>query len=361
MQSTSGRIPTLDGWRGVAILTVLLDHYLGVYYASRYPYPRLAHVGYHGVGLFFVLSGFLITSLLLKEKRESGSIDLRRFYIRRAFRILPCAWAYLGVVLFAVLIWEGHAQAAAFARGEVASCLFFYRNYFTGHVVNIWATGHFWSLSIEEQFYLVWPPVLLLLGSRRSRNLAIIAILGAFVWRWLHVNQIWFGPFTYADHTPFWADALLLGCLAAITVEYWRAKLRPWMGGALLCFVVLCARHYHGFVPTQESAAMALMLLATASFPSTILGRILEWKPLVQLGHISYSLYIWQQLTVFFVQGHKAALFLCPVLAIFLAVLSYCCIEQPMIRLGKKLTQRLRQTVEREDRAGSEVGATEHG
>src|SRR5579871_4680695 len=139
---SDSRIPQLDGWRGIAILLVLVSHLM------RWCCPWAFKIGGRGVGIFFVLSGYLITSRLLRENECSARISLRRFYIKRFFRLMPCAWLYL--IFLAVL---GVLQPL-----EMAGCLFFFRGALPSTPTHI-LTGHFWSLSIEEDFYLLWPSI----------------------------------------------------------------------------------------------------------------------------------------------------------------------------------------------------------
>ena len=161
------RIPTLYGWRGIAIALVLAEHFSPRRDSHAY-FSWLYMLGQHGVTVFFVLSGFLITSKLLAESQATGRISLFRFYLRRFFRLAPCSWCYLLVVALCLghlnLLWPH----------ELRACLFFYRNYFGGNVIS--PTAHFWSLSLEEQFYVAWPPLLLAAGQLRARWLLIAAL-----------------------------------------------------------------------------------------------------------------------------------------------------------------------------------------
>jgi peptidoglycan/LPS O-acetylase OafA/YrhL len=165
------RIPSLDGWRGIAILLVLFDHVqrmlLGHFLVAW------TETGQYGVTVFFVLSGFLITATLLGQP-----INLRCFYTRRLFRLMPVAWTYLVFVgIFGLL-----SGVNWFSWCEILSCILFFRNYviINGHGL---ASGHFWSLSIEEQFYLVWPTFLLLAGRRRALWGAVCGILACTIVR----------------------------------------------------------------------------------------------------------------------------------------------------------------------------------
>ena len=125
------------------------------------------------------LSGFLITRRLMEEWRAAGRIDGESFYARRAFRILPPMLVYLAVVslLGLGLHW------IPMDLGQLAASLFFYRNYLTAPVTQAWYTGHFWSLAVEEHFYLIWPVLLWMAGLRRARWLAPALALAVAVWR----------------------------------------------------------------------------------------------------------------------------------------------------------------------------------
>src|ERR1700676_2157539 len=208
-EPTINRIPALDGWRGVAILLVLFDHAQAALIGSYYqPWMQ---TGQHGVTIFFVLSGYLITSKLLQ-----GPIDLKSFYVRRFFRLMPVAWAYL-----AALWISGEITGLHWISGrEIASCVFFYRNFF-GPTYKIYA-AHFWSLSIEEQFYLAWPCLLLFAGIRRSRWFAIGGALAVAAYRliyWADYNGQWM-----SFRTEVRADALLVGCLLALLLADARMR-----------------------------------------------------------------------------------------------------------------------------------------
>src|SRR4051812_354276 len=159
-----GYIPTLDGWRAIAILGVMASH-AGHSYSEAYGresfFDRIA-AGTHGVNLFFAISGLLITSRLLEEWDNTGSVSLRRFYTRRAFRILPPALLYLACV--ALL---GVFGFLPMVREEFLAATLFFRNYLPvilGPNGAGFFTSHYWSLGVEEHFYLFWPALLLVAG-----------------------------------------------------------------------------------------------------------------------------------------------------------------------------------------------------
>jgi peptidoglycan/LPS O-acetylase OafA/YrhL len=303
------RIPTLDGWRGIAILLVLLDH---LHYALEGKILAVwpTYTGQHGVIIFFVLSGYLITSLLL---RNPG--DLRGFYVRRFFRLMPAAWTYLA----AMVLWGWISGARVISGSAILACVFFYRDFAAIPDSVGFTTGHFWSLSLEEQYYLLWPPLLLVVGARRSRWIAPVLALVCIAVR---------------------ADGLLIGCALALLVQDEKTgkairRLAPWCAVPALVTLVYCIVGLHYFLPVIEPISIALLIAASTSFPQSIWFRWLSLKPLAALGRVSYSVYVWQQ---FFVMSHgrftPIFLFLLPC---FVAG-SYLLIERPCVRLGHRLT-----------------------
>src|SRR5579863_595725 len=176
-------LPTLDGWRAVAIAMVLFCH-------ARLPHGFLAPFSMYGalgVDLFFAISGFIITYRLLDEHRLTGTISLRAFYTRRAFRILPAALAFLACISVLGLAWH----VIPLDKSQIAASLFFFRNYYSSPVAQSWYTGHFWSLSVEEHFYLLWPGLLVWAGVRRIPWLAASLAIGVALWRGLDQHYQW--------------------------------------------------------------------------------------------------------------------------------------------------------------------------
>lgn len=324
----SMRIPSLDGWRGIAILLVLLDHGR---YALRLDQNPGDSTGHHGVTLFFVLSGFLITSRLMHEKATTGKIDLRKFYLRRVFRLLPCAWVFLA---FAALVSCVSADRSI-ALPNILSAVFFYRNYDYLFAPFQGITGHFWSLSIEEQFYLVWPSLLILAGMKRSRWVAIAGAAATALYRWHKWSTLASLPLIYTLGTHLRADALLVGCAAALLAPTLRPYLRAWMALPLLGGFVLCIHHYHSLIPLRESVIVALLLTVTSTVSSPVF-RILDVKPLAFLGAISYSLYVWQQ-PFMAPYSNYVSFFFAACLLTAVALISYYCIERPAQAFGQRI------------------------
>jgi peptidoglycan/LPS O-acetylase OafA/YrhL len=211
------RIPSLDGLRALSIFLVLVLHTLQrlefTHHASLIWYGIFD--GGTGVFIFFVISGYLITSLLLHEHEKRGSISLRGFYFRRAMRILPPLYVYVGVLL--LLGWAGRL---AIVKLDIISALFFFHDYGPSFM---WPLEHFWSLSIEEQFYFLWPFLLVyclrrpgLEGRWKASKIAIAIILVAPL---IRVFSFTFARDTFLHNSYSFharADSLMFGCLIAL-------------------------------------------------------------------------------------------------------------------------------------------------
>jgi len=334
----SGYMPTLDGWRAISIVLVVLHH-------SRVSVPlpligpllaKLSEYGGAGVWIFFAISGILICGRMLQEERKHGRISLRNFYIRRAFRILPHALLYL--VALAALSPFLHV-----AKLELLSSMFFFRNYvLAAQPPAYWFTAHFWSLAVEEHFYLLLPGILVFFPRRRVWVLGALT-LAVMTWRfWLaHHTNINVG---YRTDTVL--DALLIPALLAILVNsdrygpYLRRLLTPLFLLVLAIMYVVLSRTRIPF----NLAILPLVLLGTSQHPENLVGRILESAPLRWIGRLSYSLYLWQQL--FFCDKwwngplplgvlQQWPLKLVGLLAC--ASISYYALERPMMRLGHRI------------------------
>lgn len=325
-----GRIPTLDGWRGVAILLVVISHA-----AIALRFAHCGGLGQHGVVLFFVLSGFLITSLLLREEESTGEIDLRTFYIRRVFRLVPCVLVYLEAII--ILDWGRNPRP--YTTTEILSCLFFFRNFVDAAGFHATATGQFWSLSIEEQFYLLWPSILLFSGRKNARWISLFGAVSFAIFRLFYWKQLVFLDVEATFGTQYRADALLIGCAAALWLPTLVRLLKKWMTIPLLLAFITGIGLFDKVIPLWESTAVALLLCLTSTQSESALGALLEWKPLRIAGKYSYSLYIWQQILLFkpsFHDGPLVGLLLLPAVGAF----SYSYIERPARELGVKLTAR---------------------
>ena len=287
-------LPVLDGLRAVAV-GVGIAYHLGL--------PISGDLGVTG---FFVLSGFLITRLLLAELDETGAIDLGRFYLRRSARIFPAYFAFLAgsALLDAVRgePWPGQLVLAG------ALYAVNYYNAFHGHEGPI---AHAWSLAVEEQFYLLWPLGLLLLWRlpRPWLGPALEAlVLGAMTWRAWCFLGLGVGPQYIYNAFETRMDALALGCLLAVLLrrDRWcraaedvaRRSWWPLITVALLGISRgLGSRSYHysiGF--TVDAALLALLLIQLLVLAGRPGWAWLDWGPVRWLGRISYPLYLWHLL-----------------------------------------------------------------
>jgi peptidoglycan/LPS O-acetylase OafA/YrhL len=340
------RVPSLDGLRALSILLVLFHH--GLPHDSSY--PVLSHWlqvilgnGSLGVSIFFVISGYLITMLLVREWQADGQISIGRFYARRALRIFPVFYCYIGVVL--LLRARGLIDVS---RGDLLLASFYAWNYSLG-TGRSWYLSHFWSLSLEEQFYLLWPLTILLCKPRAAAKVALALILLS---PFIRVADYYFWPASRGQigmmlHTS--ADKLMFGCLAALwqASPRWQRLLRrtdrlglPALSALFLFFVspVLTDLFRGAYAlplgVSLEGAAITCLMLWLVRRPDSLVGRVFNSTVMSHLGTISYSLYIWQQL--FFGpsggvwQQHFPMNVLC---CFFAAEFSYWCLERPVLRL----------------------------
>lgn len=336
------QLPCFNGWRAVAILLVLGLH---TEYTPGMPPPLSDFVcrtfdGWLGVRFFFTISGFLITWLMLQEENTAGRMSLKHFYVRRALRILP---VYLACIL--VLAFLQLAGVAA-QKGFIWLQLFtFTRNFYqTGHF-ECPVSLHFWSLSVEEQFYLVWPLVFVLLArSTRTRiwflagtiGLSIgsktIALLGGYD-RHLY--------FLFQDYSTFhYLDCLAYGCLGAMLLNTQPGGLKKFFEKYLfpvflLACLLLLAPELAGLGMGLQSAGFALLLLQSVVVPGFRPFQILNHRWMVAVGILSYSLYIWQQL-VFLLWPFPRQWFLSLPATFVAAWLSYNFLERPFFSLRSK-------------------------
>ena len=344
-------IPTLDGWRGFAVLAVILFHGRTGFFGQNSELTKLSAHGFLGVDLFFAISGFLICGLLLQEYQSDGGINLRRFYIRRLFRILPPYYAVLAVLCALSVLGAIHLNYS-----NLPSCLLFYRNYkpLGMDEQGGFYTAHFWSLAIEEHFYLIWPMLLIAVKPKRAGKVAFLLAMAVFAWRVLEGHFQWLAtillPANLLARTDTKMDALLWGCLAAIyfpVIVRFSARIRfsqLWL--PILATLLVIEKVQPPGLIVLRAILMPALVLSTVIQPASLLGRVLGWQPLRWLGTISYSLYLWQELFLPELASEKAHgvfqyLQQAPwnVLAILgCACLSRYLLELPMIRLGHRLS-----------------------
>lgn len=341
-------IPTLDGWRAISILLVLAFHSPG--WDQQF---FMARHGTLGVAIFFVISGYLITSRLLSEKNQNRSISLKSFYIRRLFRLAPAAGAYLVITLILGLF-----QVIPLGWKGLLACILLVRNYWWPTDPGDNYSGHFWSLTVEEHFYLLFPFLITFARRRQTFAIIIFAITLAVIWRYTSTRLGWYKHYS---NNPFFflltdlrIDNLLWGCLAAVCIDLWKWRPTGTIYNAIswvLIFILFYCLHlifkstniYFSLMPPT----VTLALVITAHNPQHILGRFLELPPMRWLGRISYSLYLFQQLFMIHLMPPETSwlgqlqVFPYNFLASFAcATISYYCLERPMISLGKRFLRR---------------------
>jgi peptidoglycan/LPS O-acetylase OafA/YrhL len=338
--------PALDGVRALAVVAVLLFH------AEVPGFDG----GYLGVSVFFTLSGYLITSLLVSEHDRAGRIDLARFYGRRVRRLMPASAVCLGaIVVLAALsdVFDGVADLRRQIVGsilQVANWVFLagegsYQELFqdTGGATS--PVEHFWSLAIEEQFYWVWPPVMLaVLGSarsRRARTAVVGAITAVFVAAAPVIAVVW-GPDAAYWATPARIGEILIGAVLA-TVLHGRdadARLAPLapvaltvLAACVVLFPPTSGPAYEGWLPAVAVVSAALVTGVQADGP---VRRALSFPPLVWLGTISYGVYLYHW-PVFVVADADRVGFDGPLLVVVqlaltlgISVVSFYALERPI-------------------------------
>jgi peptidoglycan/LPS O-acetylase OafA/YrhL len=347
-KTQSNYIPTLDGWRAVAILWVMQFH-SQMLHIGTFTNQWLHTTGSRGVSLFFALSGFLICTRLLREENRFGSISLKGFYTRRLFRIQPAALTYLAVV--AVLTLCG--VIPAFWPGIAGSVLMI-RNIWPLRITySAWYTSHFWSLAVEEHFYLLLPGFLLLVKRNRLAILAgtivVLQIWSRIVFATPRLQDVF--SWQTSQRTDVSLGGILLGSIVAValTHENFRTAakrfLQPWAAVLYTLVVFFMAARQHSYAALLLTITIyPLLILATVLHPETLLSRLLELAPVRFIGRISYSLYLWQQL--FFYGWTNAALgsfhshiALCWASTFACAIASYYLIETPLIQRGHRIAK----------------------
>lgn len=389
-------MPTLDGWRAIAIGLVLCahtSHWTHRLDALRFPLNSYGHLG---VDIFFALSGLLICHRLLEEERIFGRISLKGFYLRRAFRIFPPAYLYLGVVALLGLVrvvpsdWPTWWSAVLFCRNYV--------QIWVGNNPQNAYSAHFWSLAVEEHFYLLLPAVLMLFPHKRKTVLLGLTLL-AFAWLavFLTTSQLSHRSYFWYLRTDLHIVSLLFPAWLAVVLaqEVWRERLRKLLHPALLpvCLLLLIGakyadKHLHPELTLQQRInrydptpalnnsvtaqpmpnvdrpvaywpmlvgnpgtvltfvvplVAPFLILSTLLWPRSPLSWLLETPPFRYVGRLSYSLYLWQQF--FWAIDSKgwpiARLQNSPLLGLLLtvvaAIASFYLVERPLIRLGHRL------------------------
>lgn len=300
--------PALDGIRALAVAMVMGFH----------AFVPGATGGYLGVDVFFVLSGFLITSLLLEETRVTGSINLRRFYLRRLLRLTPALISMLLVYLIvAPIAWPG-VSFRVDARDALISLFYLsdYATYFWSIPIRL---RHTWSLSVEEHFYLVWPLLLLCLTRLASRRRMALALAGMYVlftaWRVycdMHGGTTGYSDSYYRFDTRL--SGLTVGGLLAVVLTRPRKlpiKSADFLAFGALSVIALCSYRFQVAstaalifgMAAIEAATLALIYIAVNS-PGSALYNLLAQPVISFIGRMSYGMYLWHYPIFVYLWGH---------------------------------------------------------
>jgi peptidoglycan/LPS O-acetylase OafA/YrhL len=345
------RLPSLDGLRAVAVLMVLWGHggHTQGFPDGVAPFTPYMPDGKFGVRIFFVISGFIITHLLIRELTQTRNIDLKGFYVRRCLRLLPALGAYLMFVGMVDLTTSLDETLLGWATS-----LTFTKNFYAP----TWISGHLWSLAVEEQFYLFWPAIVAMFGALRRVRLALVLIIAAPISRYvLHATgHPGFANVSFFSNMDFLMMGAVLGmangegsllraltnrrtlvlcsapliALAAYAIEK-RSSLRP------LDLAIM---------PSLEALAIGMTMICLVSLRQGAVFDVLNARPMVYLGRISYSLYLWQQalLVEHLYYGRDVPVILrFPInimVALIVATISYELIEKPFLRLKRPALQR---------------------
>jgi len=341
----------LDGLRAISILLVITAH------ATDPLFGRLH--GAVGVTIFFVISGYLITTLLLREEERNGHARIRAFYIRRAFRILPLY--YLTLAGYVVLIGVLHLQAGASSLWHSLPYYLTYQNDLVPHGAGVF--NHSWSLAVEEKYYLLWP-LMFALPALRKHRLTVAASLVVLT----ALASLWTSTHYFAIYTP-----ILLGCVVALVLdnpEYYRRAVR--LAATPVALLLIAA--LIGWDLAYESGSdvhIVFSFLTALLFPAVLVGPrwlsgLLSNKVLVYIGTRSYAVYLIHRVAKDVVDRvvsygstsipHELLhFFLIVIASLAAAEVMYRLVERPMIQLGRRLAATSRG--ERTLPAGAEMSS----
>ena len=352
-----GFVPALNGLRGVAILLVLGNH------IPLRKYESLLPGGYVGVDVFFVLSGFLITTLLVQEFNRNGSVSLRNFYIRRALRLGPVLIIMLAAIC--ALSFVLYDRSRAWQNCNYALIALFYASNWVKALSHngLGIVAQTWSLSVEEQFYFIWPMLLLTLLRTNTRGrypiitAAILALLSWLDMICLALRGATFPRIMFGSDTRL--VTLMIGCVLGLWLASGplteRAKrifqkllaiLAPL---SLVCLVAFSISdnvlgrglYYYGF--TVIALLAAALILEVMLSPQSVLKRFLEMKWLVWIGSVSYGLYVWHW-PIFYVMTYRyrcngwTVILVGTPLAFLVTVLSYYGMERRILQFKNHFT-----------------------
>jgi len=331
-------IPSLNGLRAISILLVLFSHV-----QLHNLHWEEVHGGQIGVNIFFIISGFLITTLLLKEESKTGDVSLKKFYIRRVLRILPVY--YLLLFVYFIMHLQGVLN---FNRITWISSLTYTRYFFND--VN-WEAQHLWSLNIEEHFYLIWPIVFVFMKNHR-KQFAILMIIAVTITRLVTNVSDW--------HLFTRSDSLLVGCLFALyykKIEAFVEKAPSYI--IVLPFVlgIVCglggariipvhdveirnhlAKAFVGSFGTITNICVGFIIVISIKRQNNLFFKLLNTRQFNYVGVLFYSIYIWQQLFFSDNIGLLSSFPINLILIFIVSVISYELYEKHFLQLKERFT-----------------------
>jgi peptidoglycan/LPS O-acetylase OafA/YrhL len=359
--TAQGRDILLDAWRGISVLLVIFYHMVVFRFAPIFrdagggaapsgPFSvsgiggwlrhqtvrELGYAGPLGVQIFFVISGYIITKLMLREHQRNGQVSLAAFYVRRAFRILPPLWLMLAITSLLTLAGDIHVAPKSFLMAASFTCN-------TQPTSCGWFTGHTWSVATEEQFYLFWPLLLTVLGFRFVARAAFLICI-------LFITADQFSLLTVS----FLHNALSGACVAAGALFASSEKLRWFVSKTTLPFVMGAAvllfakpflqNHIYG-LSAVTSVATPLLIVIVIFSCSNYRGRLENLKAvraLSAIGLVSYGLYLWQEMFLGDASSYLrgSVLDYTPV-CVLIVLLSYFLVEVPLMRVGARFSKKL--------------------
>jgi peptidoglycan/LPS O-acetylase OafA/YrhL len=332
------KYPSLDGLRAVSIIMVLIHHFI----LNYNPYfQSLVFIGPLGVDVFFVISGFLITTLCIKEKITTGDLSLKNFYTRRALRILPVAYLYIVVIAILNYFFKFQVGALSF----ISSALFIANLSYFRRLQFDWSLAHYWSLSVEEQFYLLFPVFI----KKKFQLyvtilLAIILLVPVLVYLQTIIAFLNNGVLSAALRYLVKFQGIAVGCLFSVLLFKGYLNFGKWgLSATMVSVFIIFYLKFDAFFTLQScfinlfiSIFIGIIIVNNISPKTNLIYKFLNLKALSFIGILSYSIYIWQQLFLSNDTRFPPAKY--PINLLFLAlvpVLSYFYYEKFFLKLKK--------------------------
>jgi peptidoglycan/LPS O-acetylase OafA/YrhL len=332
-----GYVPSLDGLRAIAVILVMLVH-AHFYFGKN---------GQIGVSVFFTLSGFLITTLLLEEFDKNKSVSFLGFYTRRTMRLFPALYALLGFVIIYTLFFKSSSEQSIIYK-EVLSAVFYVNNisWKWGWGNSALLLGHTWSLAVEEQFYLIWPCILVFVIKRNLLKPAQYGLILFIIISWVFKSKG-----IYPDIvSSIIQESIFIGCLGAILRwNYNNIRIHQIIVLIFLLLILII-----GILPITLpfnffnlcAILSIIVIIGLVNNEDYILNKYLSIKPMVFIGKISYSLYLWHVIIFRLFTWHSpfspSVTFITKFIVTFLAAIaSWYLIEQKATALGRKWSKKI--------------------